>query len=141
MICVTVDATTIVSGFLRPEPPPGQVLAAWRRRVLTLVTSEPLLDQIARTFTKPYFVRAMAPGQALENMVLLRADSLVVPITVDILGVATHPEDDIILATALSGGSEYLFTSDHGLLGLGEYEELYIVSAAQFLSMLPGLIL
>lgn len=140
MTRVTVDATTIVSGLLRPEPPPGQVLVAWRRGMFTLVTAEPLLDQVARTFTKPYFVRALASGRAAENVALLRTDPLVVPITVEVRGVATHPEDDVVLATALSGGAQYLITSDHDLLGLGEYEGLYIVSAAQFLSMLPGLL-
>lgn len=36
-------------------------------------------------------------------------------------GVATHPEDDLLLATALNGGVQSLVTGDHGLLWLGAY--------------------
>ena len=45
----------------------------------------------------------------------------------------------IIVLSSLSG-ARFLVTSDHGLLRLGRYRELAIVSAAQFLAMLPGLI-
>lgn len=54
-------------------------------------------------------------------------------------GIATHPEDDLILTTALSGGAAFLVTGDHGLLRLGSYEGVSIVTVRAFLAMLPGL--
>lgn len=140
MIRVTIDTTTLASGFLRPEPPPGRLLDAWRQRLFTLVTAEPLLDEVERTFRKPYFARRLSPEGARDNLNLLRREAVMVSPTVTVSGVATHPEDDIVLATALSGGAHFLVTSDHRLLRLGRYRELVIVSAAQFLAMLPGLI-
>lgn len=139
MIRVTIDATTLASGFVRPQPPPGRVLAAWRARLFALITAEPLLAELERTFRKPYFARAFTPEEARDNLALLRREASLVPLTVPVTGVATHSEDDIVLATALSGESEFLVTSDHKLLRLGGYQELIIVSAPQFLGMLPGL--
>jgi len=140
MIRVTIDTTTLVSGFLRPEPPPGRLLVAWRQRLFTLVTAAPLLDEVGRTFRNPYFARRLSPAEAQDNLALLRSEAVIVATTVMIAGVATHPEDDVMLATALSGEAQFVVTSDHGLLRLGSYRELVIVSAAQFLAMLPGLV-
>jgi uncharacterized protein len=51
-------------------------------------------------------------------------------------GVASHPEDDLILATAASGAADYLVTGDRQLLALGTFYEVRIVSARQFLDTL-----
>jgi predicted nucleic acid-binding protein len=62
------------------------------------------------------------------------------PLTVTVEGVATHPEDDLVLATAVSGGAQFLVTGDHRLLALREYEGVVIVSVREFLALLPGLL-
>jgi uncharacterized protein len=139
MIPVTIDTTTLASGFVRPDRPPGQVLAAWFDRAISLVTSDPLIDELEDALAKPYFARALSPERRQRSIALVRSRATIVPVTVAVHGIASHPEDDVVLATALSGGAQFLITSDHDLLGLGEYEGLYIVSAAQFLSTLPGL--
>ena len=64
---------------------------------------------------------------------------MITPLTVAVEDVATHPEDDLVLATALSGGAQFLVTGDHKLLGLKTYRGLVIVSVREFLALLPGL--
>ncbi len=56
--------------------------------------------------------------------------------TISVQGVATHPEDDLILATAVSGGAQYLVTGDRQLLKLGNYQGVQIVTARDFLDRL-----
>ena len=63
MIRVTVDTTTLVSGFVRPGPPPGRLVTAWQQRLFTLVIAEPLIAEVARTLRKPYFAMALSPAQ------------------------------------------------------------------------------
>ncbi|HEX5417268.1 MAG TPA: putative toxin-antitoxin system toxin component, PIN family [Chloroflexota bacterium] len=140
MIRVPIDTTTLASGFVRPGPPPGRLIAAWEQRSFTLGTAEPLIAEVSRTLTKPYFARALSGEQVHRYVELLRHEAAVTPIKVRVAGIATHPEDDVVLAAALSGEAQYLVTSDHGPLRLGSYRELLIVSAVQFLAMLPGLI-
>ena len=116
------------------------MLAAWQAGLLSVITAQPLLDELARTFEKPYFVRALRSEQRQANLAFVRNVARLVPLTVTVEGVASHPADDIVLATALSGGACFLITSDHQLQKLGEYQGLIIVSAAQFIAMLPGLL-
>jgi predicted nucleic acid-binding protein len=47
--------------------------------------------------------------------------------------VATHPEDDLVLATAISAKAEYLVSGDTKLQRLGTYEGVKIVSPREFL--------
>lgn len=58
------------------------------------------------------------------------------PMTIDLSGVATHPEDDLVLATALSGSAEVLVTGDKQLIRLGRIEQVAIMSPREFLTML-----
>ncbi len=104
------------------------------------MTAEPLLTEIERTLAKPYFARALSLALAHRYLDLVRQEGIVVPLTVPASGIATHAEDDVIFAAALSGAARFVVSSDHRLLRLGEYRNLIIVSAAQFLAMLPGLL-
>jgi predicted nucleic acid-binding protein len=51
-------------------------------------------------------------------------------------GVASHPEDDLILATAVSAQADYLVTGDRQLLALGEYQGAQIVTPRAFATIL-----
>lgn len=46
MIRVTVDTTTLASGFVRRGAPPGRLIAVWQQRLFTLVTAEPLIAKV-----------------------------------------------------------------------------------------------
>jgi predicted nucleic acid-binding protein len=58
------------------------------------------------------------------------------PVTVVVAGIATHPEDDLVLAAAVSAGADYLVTGDKQLLRIGRYEGVTIVSPRDFLTLL-----
>lgn len=49
---------------------------------------------------------------------------------------ATHPEDDLVLATAVSAQADYLITGDAMLRKLRTYEGVSIVSPREFLDVL-----
>ena len=55
-----------------------------------------------------------------------------------VAGVATHPEDDAILATALSVQVPYLVTGDRPLLTRGAYGGTRLLSPRQFLAVLES---
>jgi hypothetical protein len=58
------------------------------------------------------------------------------PITVEVRKVATHPEDDVVLATALSADAEYLATGDRKLQVLGSYRTVTILPPRAFVDLL-----
>lgn len=61
MITAVADTNVLASGFVRSDPAavPVQFLDAWRARAYTLVVSDHILTELARTFEEPYFSRRM----------------------------------------------------------------------------------
>ena len=141
MIRAVLDANVIASGLVGyaiVASTPGEILRRWRSRAFTLVLGAHLLEEVERTLQKPYFTRRLSPDVRWEEMRRLRTDAEIVTITVQVTGIATHPEDDLVLATAVSAQADYLVTGDGGPLGVGEYEGVTIVTPRQFLDRLTA---
>jgi predicted nucleic acid-binding protein len=68
-------------------------------------------------------------------MQLVQQHALIIPVTARVSGIATHPEDDVILATAESAQAHYLVTGERKLQRLGAYKEK-ILSPSAFLDVL-----
>jgi putative PIN family toxin of toxin-antitoxin system len=103
MIQVVLDANTLASGAVAPS---GGTLATiidlWQRGLFSVVISIPILRELGRTFSDPYFLNRLSAEDIASYLAMVQATTTVVPITEEVRGVATHPEDDLILATAIS---------------------------------------
>ncbi len=139
MIRAVFDANVLASGatgFLIPESVVGQILRAWRAGLVELVVSDYVLGELARTLDKPYFRARLTPDQSRRYRSLLRRRTTITPLTVEVSGVATHPEDDLVLATVVSAQTEYPVTGDRGLQRLGTFQGVRILSPRAFLDIL-----
>ena len=54
-------------------------------------------------------------------------------LTVEVAGVASHPEDDLILATAVAGGASFLVTGDRRPRAVGTFQQITLLSPREFL--------
>jgi uncharacterized protein len=142
-LLVTADTNLLASGVVRlrshPEAAPAQFVRAWRDGQFLLVQSVPLLAEIDRTLAKRYFAQRLRDEDHAGLRQLLERRARLTPLTVAVHGVATQPEDDLVLATALSGGAQFVVTGDYKLVGLKQYQGLILVSVHEFLATLPGL--
>ncbi len=139
MIVTVLDTNVLASGFIgedKPDSTPGELVRRWRAKSFTLVVSEHILAELADTFTDPYFTRRLSAPAIAEALDSLRLDATIQPITVVVAGVASHAEDDVALATALSAGAPYLVTGDRQLLERGTYRDTVLLSPRQFLAVL-----
>ncbi len=125
-----------IVGFSQPTSTPGQLLHRWREKQFSLMVSEHILSELASTLANPYFRHQLTPQQRAGTIALFRSDALVTPLTTVVHGVATHPEDDFVLATAVSGHADFLVTGDKKLQQVGRYQDVTIVSPVQFLDVL-----
>lgn len=138
MIRAVLDANVFVSGVLRygeASSTLAETLRRWLIGSFKLVTSETLRQEIERTLlSNPYFAARVerAAGRRWLQALALFADST--EITVPVSGVASHPEDDLVLATAVSASADYLLTGDKQLKRLGAFQGVSIVSPREFLS-------
>jgi putative PIN family toxin of toxin-antitoxin system len=141
VITAVLDTNVLASGVagsLLPESIPGGLVCAWRAGAFSLVVSEHILSELTRTLATPYFRTRLSLGQVARAQRLLRRRATIVSLTAQVTGVATHPEDDLVLATAVSGKAQYLVTGDRKLQELGSYEGVRIVSPRAFLDILQA---
>ena len=64
MIVAVLDTNVLasgVAGIAREESTPGDLLRRWRAKAFTLVVSEPILTELVRTLTNPYFRSRLPP--------------------------------------------------------------------------------
>ncbi|MFN8637377.1 MAG: putative toxin-antitoxin system toxin component, PIN family [Chloroflexota bacterium] len=139
MIFATLDTNVLAAGTRKlgdPSSSPGRVLDHWIEGDFVLVCSVPILTELTRTLNKRYFRQHLSDEQIQDVHDMLQDEALMVELTVEVVGVASHAADDLILATAVSAGADYLVTGDQDLLRLGEYEGVRIISPRAFLDVL-----
>ena len=136
MTRVVLDANVLAPGFVGTTSAAARLIDLWRAGNYELIVSEHLLGEVERAFADPYYAARASAEQAVRILALLREEAVVTPLSVDVSGVATHPEDDLVLATGLSGMADYLATRDKQLLKLGSHQELAILHPADLLRIL-----
>ena len=139
MILAVLDTNVLASGFVGfadADRAPGQLLRLWRDRRFSLVVSEDILTELRNTFMSAYFQRRLSPEHVAAAEQLLRQEAVMTSVHTHLVGVAAHPEDDLVLAAAISAQAAYLVTGDGPLLRLGNYAGVDIVSPRQFLTIL-----
>ena len=142
MTRAVIDTNVLVSGFgvyEQSERAPAQVILRWRQGGYLLLVSDAIQTEFARTLRKPYYAARYTSEQVRTAQRLLATQGQQVVIGTDVIAVATHPEDDLVLATAVSGRADFLVTGDRQLQRLGSYQGVKIVSPREFLDLLERL--
>lgn len=139
MIDATLDTSVLAAGFAaadEDDSTPGKIIRLWQSQVFRLVVSDPILAEVERALAKPYFRRRLTPGQIEGAVRLLQARADWTALTVTVAGVASHWEDDLVLASAVSAGVGYLVTGDRELLAVDDHLGVKIISPWDFLRLL-----
>lgn len=136
MTQAVLDVNVLVSGFPAPGGTPAALIERWLQREYVLVLSEHVLAGVARAWANAYYRARYRQHEADRALALLRSRAdLVTPVTT-IRGVADDEEDDLVLATAVAGNVSHLVTGDRGLLRLGAYAGVTILTPRDFLTFL-----
>jgi len=135
---ITLDANVLAPGFISQTSASARLIDLWRTGTFELILSEHVLQELARTLTDPYFATRLPRDDAAAILRLLRTAGTVTALTIQVRGAATHPEDDAVLATALSGQAVILCTRDKQLLKLRSYENVAILSPGELVDRFEG---
>ena len=133
---VVLDANVLVPGFVSSGSASSRLIDLWRIGEIELIVSQHLLGEVERAYSDPYYARRVDAEHVLRILALLRDEAIATPLTVPVSGVATQSKDDLVLATAISGGAEYLATRDRQLLRLQRYQGVAIVHPVDLLRLL-----
>lgn len=117
---------------------PNRILDAAYASVFRCLASEAIAVEVSRALNRSRVQRKyrVDPSDASRLSSYLRSDQVLIPLTISVSGVASHPEDDLILATAVSARADYLVTGDRQLLALHTFQGVRIVSPREFLAIL-----
>ena len=102
------------------------------------MASAPIVAELRRTLAKPYFAQRFTPEEIERALYLVRHRSSFVEVLAEVRGIATTPDDDLILATAVAGEAVFLVTGDRQLRNLGGYQGVRIVGPREFMDWLAA---
>jgi putative PIN family toxin of toxin-antitoxin system len=133
-----LDANVIISGLIRPQGPPGQILLRLlREQAFELIASSQTLEELRRSLRYPR-VRKYLPMTTTTADVWVDALTTVAVIVegkVTRHVVSSDPADDVYLAAAVEGLADCIVSGDRHLLDLAVHDGILIVSPRTFLSL------
>ncbi len=127
---VVFDTNIWISGLLW-RGKPYQCLLLARGQVVQPVHCVEMVAELSEKLRETFGFSANHIQAVLYNF---RRISEQVDITGDLHIVTDDPDDDKFVECALVAGATVIVSGDHHLLELGEYEEIPILSAAEFLA-------
>lgn len=129
---VVFDTNVLVTLTRREE------LASFRKAIvldqLTLVTSGFILDELERVLHQKFSLTIQKAR--ITAKIFARLSVVANPVSVD--RICRDPNDDYILAAAISGQAEYIVTADKDLHVVGKYKNIRIISRAEFKDILKN---
>lgn len=63
---VVLDTNVIISGFLTREGPPATLIDLWAEGRITVVVSQPLIEEYLGVLVRPKFAKAGRPEERLR---------------------------------------------------------------------------
>jgi len=136
MIRAVLDVNTLASAALNEQGLPALVSNLAFAGAFELVVSNHIIEKLAEVFGRPYFVRNVPEHERERILAALTKDLLLIEPDDTVRGVAPDLEDDLVLGTSVAANADFLVTGDKGLIAIGEYRGVRIITAGSFLEAL-----
>lgn len=136
-IRVVLDTNVYISIFINPQGELGTLWEHALKGTYTLLISPVIVAEIAGVLREKFQWPAAAVTARVKRFA--RIAEIITPKTIPAI-IKNDPDDNHILACALSGKADLIVSGDRRhLLPLKEYEGIPIIAPVNFLRMLGGL--
>ncbi len=135
---LVLDTNVVLSGLLWSGPPHHLLMFAERNAAVQLFSSQALLDELADVLTRASITKRLnlIHKNASDVMVdYLHAATVLVPQPLR-QPVCRDPDDDSVLALAVSAQADTIISGDNDLLVLQSFEGIPIITALEALRWL-----
>ena len=129
---VVLDTNILASAIRAERGPIALIRESWLSGLFCLHISQVILDELEHTLGNPYFSSRLGQEESHLYLTSLKATSAVHIIPSAVPRLASHEEDDFILATAKSASADFLITGDKHLQVLQCYEGTRILPPQPF---------
>jgi uncharacterized protein len=136
---IVLDTNTALSGLLWSGAP-SRLIDRALDNTITLISSVALLAELDGVIRRPKFASQLATrGLEAETFITGYAAlvTLVLPAKIEPV-ILRDPDDDLVLATALSGEARLIISGDKDLLDLGTWQGINIATATNALALIEG---
>lgn len=120
---------------------PPRASSPQRAGRFTLVVSPALLREYEHSLSYPRVLRRIGftPERVRQEVAIFgRLGTVVEPTDVPAV-ISEDPDDDQVLAAALTGDAQYIVTGDPDLLALGHYQGIRILTPSAFAPLLAAI--
>lgn len=134
---VTIDTNTVISGLFW-KGNPRKVLDAARDGIIEIFTTSDLLLELEEVLMRERFANRLAAAEtAAADLVsgFAALASVVEPLPLGVV-ISRDPDDDAVLACALSSECDLIVSGDDDLLVLGEFRGIQILNSSTFVKVL-----
>lgn len=132
MIKVVFDTNIFVSSIFWEKGNPHKAVEFALEKKVRAFTSVEILRELERVLRRDF----EEPGEMIQRQIGLIVEySDIVAVNRKVDAIKSDPEDNKILACAVSCDANYIVTGDKHLLQLKEYENVKIVTAKQFVDI------
>jgi uncharacterized protein len=142
MIGAVLDSSVLVSAFLTPSGVADQLLQHAACGTFVLYLSPQITDEVRRSLREKterirryYSYTDERVDQFIAAVVAVARSVTELP---ELHAVPLDPADDMVIATAVAAGADYLVTGDLHLLSLREHDGIRIVRPKAFLDLLSS---
>ncbi|MGI9034975.1 MAG: putative toxin-antitoxin system toxin component, PIN family [Pyrinomonadaceae bacterium] len=134
----TVPDTNISISGLLWRGNPRRILDAARDGIIELYTSPVLLEELEDVLSREKFARRLAAANVTVPDLISGYSALATVIEAGPIEpvILVDPDDDAVLACALSAEAEVIVSGDSDLLDLKEHKGIHILTATEFLAEL-----
>jgi uncharacterized protein len=139
LIRALLDANVLIGAAIRPSGPPGQIIGALLTQSIDLILSPRIIEEVEIALALPKIRKYLKePEEAPRWLADIVALGDLVHDTGKVTGVCLDPADDVMLAAAVEGRADNIVTGDDGLLVLGDFEGIAIVTPRSFLDAITS---
>jgi putative PIN family toxin of toxin-antitoxin system len=130
---IVIDTNVFISALLNPKGTPRKVTDLVIKH-FQIIQSEATYEELRIRLNKKKFDKYLSKEDRLAFLSSLRSKS----IFIDILHrttICSDPDDNKFLELAVSGIADYLITGDNDLLMIKIYQDIPIITPANFLTL------
>lgn len=132
---VVFDTNILLSAILSTNSNPFRCLALAKIGQIESVTCQEILDEFAEKLLVKFKFSKEMTQVAVEEV---RKFSRVVEIPGTLRTVPDDSDDDMVVECAVIGNATHIVTGDKHLLALTSYQNIVIVKAAEFITLLSS---
>lgn len=136
MLRIVIDTNLLISALIRKNTVPYQLYKAWRDGLFELITSPAQLEELGRVMNYPKLRKYFSVNEANDMLTGIATYANLV-IRMPVVTYSPDPDDNLIIATAIAGGANYIVSGDKiDMLELGKVENIQIINARSAVELL-----